>query len=174
MKYFQSKVSIFLERFFSHPHLLTYHVVISYSTWKWLNRAGKESHSLYFLLVSYHQVEAILNDCQADGPQCIVCVGLFQSLCTFLRHSVNPLLSKIFTDQTEVKKKKRIRVCKFFPSYVLWQEIEQTTLWAFFKPLATTCYMESTLLSYPREKNSYFLSVWKLSYITDDLTYLSI
>ena len=103
-----TKVSIFLERFFSHPHLFTCHVVISYSSWKWLNRAGKESHSLCFLLVSYRQVEAILNGCQADGPQSIVWVELFQSLCTFLRHSVNPLLlSKVFTDQIEVKKKNK-------------------------------------------------------------------
>ena len=64
-------------------------------------------------------MEAILNGCQADGSQCVIWVGLFQSLCTFLRHSVNPLLlSKVFTDQIEVKKKnptkQRIRVCKFF------------------------------------------------------------
>lgn len=48
--------------------------------------------------------EALFNGCQADGPQCVIWVGLFQNLCTFLRHSVNSLvLSKVFIDKIEVK-----------------------------------------------------------------------
>lgn len=50
-------------------------------------------------------MEALLNGCQADGPQCIVSVGLVQSL--HISEVLSLVLSEVFTDKMEVKKKKK-------------------------------------------------------------------